>query len=261
MNHRTVLRMTGIAAVTAALLVAEPALPPEMGVGQGVVQGFTSQNLIVGTRGYDVDELQNRLHYLGYYNGKIDGQFGWLTYHAVRWFQSRFGLPVTGKVDFNTKQKLVEATKGWHYHGGHSSSAAHQKGRSGGSSGSTLTRTAGLSASDLNLMAHVVYGEARGESYEGEVAIAAVILNRLRSSKFPHSIPQIVYNPGSFTAVSDGQVNLQPDAQAKKAVMAAVHGWDPSLGALYYFNPATASNKWIWSRPEIITIGHHIFCR
>lgn len=110
-------------------------------------------------------------------------------------------------------------------------------------------------------MAHAVYGEARGESFTGQVAIAAVILNRLKDPRFPHSVPAIIYQPGAFTAVADGQINLQPDASATKAVLDAVHGFDPALGAVYYFNPATATSPWIWSRPQIVRIGQHIFCR
>ena len=113
----------------------------------------------------------------------------------------------------------------------------------------------------INLLDHVVSGEARGEPYEGQVAVAAVILNRMKDPRFPHSIPAIIYAPGAFTCVSDGQINVPPDPSVKKAVNAAIHGWDPTMGAVYYFDPATATSKWIWSRPEILKIGHHIFCR
>ncbi|MCL6549179.1 MAG: cell wall hydrolase, partial [Alicyclobacillus sp.] len=116
-----------------------------------------------------------------------------------------------------------------------------------------------LSASDLNLMAHVVYGEARGEPFEGQVAVAAVILNRLHDPKFPKSIPAIVYQPGAFDCVNDGQINLQPNREAMQAVIDAVNGWDPTHGALYYFNPAKTSNAWMWAQPELVMIGHHIF--
>jgi N-acetylmuramoyl-L-alanine amidase len=172
-----------------------------------------------------------------------------------------------------TRQKLVAATKGWHYRpagaSGSSSSSASQSASSGGSSAAgsaaaadALPSTAGgLSQSDLSLMAHVVYAEARGEPFEGQVAVAAVILNRLKDpSKFPHTVAGIIYQPLAFTSVQDGQINLTPNAQAKEAVMDAVEGWDPSHGATYYFDPATATSPWIWSKPEIVTIGHHIFC-
>ncbi|OYD09740.1 spore cortex-lytic enzyme prepeptide [Paludifilum halophilum] len=117
-----------------------------------------------------------------------------------------------------------------------------------------------LSKNDIQLMANAVHGEARGEPYTGQVAIAAVILNRLEAGKFPDSTSGIIYEPGAFTAVSDGQINLSPDEQAKKAVMDAVNGQDPAAGAIYYFNPDTATSDWIWSRPQIKRIGKHIFC-
>ncbi|GGE11165.1 hypothetical protein GCM10011571_10590 [Marinithermofilum abyssi] len=118
-----------------------------------------------------------------------------------------------------------------------------------------------FSANDLQLMANAVYGEARGEPYIGQVAIAAVILNRLESEKFPNTVSGVIFQPGAFTAVSDGQIYMSPNQKAKKAVMDAVNGWDPVIGALYYFNPATATSSWIWGRPQVKRIGKHIFCR
>ena len=119
------------------------------------------------------------------------------------------------------------------------------------------------SASDLQLMARAINGEARGEPYEGQVAVGAVILNRVKSSKFPNTIAGVIYQSGAFTAVADGQINV-PIAEGStvlKAAQDAMNGWDPSGGALYYFNPNTATNKWIWSRPLIKTIGKHRFCK
>lgn len=113
---------------------------------------------------------------------------------------------------------------------------------------------------DLQLMANAVYGEARGEPYEGQVAVAAVILNRLESPDFPNTISGIIFQPLAFTAVADGQIWLEPNDRAKEAVIDAMNGWDPSENALYYFNPKTATSKWIWSRPQIKQIGEHIFC-
>ena len=127
-------------------------------------------------------------------------------------------------------------------------------------SSSTSTSTS-VNSSDLNLLARVVYGEARGEPYTGQVAVAAVVLNRVKSSKFPNSISGVVYQNGAFDAVADGQINMTPDATAKKAAQDALNGWDPSYGAIYYFNPNTATNKWIWSRPMTVTIGKHRFCK
>ncbi|WP_420908756.1 cell wall hydrolase [Brevibacillus humidisoli] len=118
-----------------------------------------------------------------------------------------------------------------------------------------------ISGNDLKLMANAVYGEARGEPYIGQVAIAAVILNRVKSSSFPDTPSGVIFEPRAFTAVADGQIWLTPNDQAKKAVQDALSGWDPSDGCTYYFNPATATSKWIWSRPQVKKIGKHIFCR
>ena len=127
-------------------------------------------------------------------------------------------------------------------------------------SSSTSTSTS-VNSSDLNLLARVVYAEARGEVYTGQVAIAAVVLNRVKSSSFPNSIAGVIYQSGAFTAVSDGQINLTPNETAKKAAQDALNGWDPTYGCIYYFNPNTATNAWIWSRPHVITIGKHRFCK
>lgn len=117
--------------------------------------------------------------------------------------------------------------------------------------------------SDVQLLARAINGEARGESYEGQVAVGAVILNRVNDSRFPNSIAGVIYEPGAFTAVSDGQINVAiPDnSTVVKAAQDALNGWDPTGGAVYYFNPNTATNSWIWSRPQIKTIGKHIFCK
>lgn len=119
------------------------------------------------------------------------------------------------------------------------------------------------STSDLQLMARAINGEARGEPYEGQVAVGAVILNRVRSSSFPNTIAGVIYEPGAFTAVSDGQINVSiaEDSTVYKAAQDALNGWDPTGGAIYYFNPDTATNKWIWSRPLIKQIGKHRFCK
>lgn len=118
------------------------------------------------------------------------------------------------------------------------------------------------STSDVQLLARAINGEARGEPYEGQVAVGAVILNRVKSPKFPNTIAGVIYEPGAFTAVSDGQINvaISEDSTVVKAARDALNGWDPSGGAIYYFNPATATNKWIWSRSLIKTIGKHRFC-
>lgn len=117
--------------------------------------------------------------------------------------------------------------------------------------------------SDVQLIARAINGEARGEPYEGQVAVGAVILNRVKSSKFPNTIAGVIYQSGAFTAVSDGQINvpIASNSTVVKAAQDALNGWDPTGGAIYYFNPNTATNKWIWSRPQIKAIGNHIFCK
>ena len=120
-----------------------------------------------------------------------------------------------------------------------------------------------VNTSDVQLLARAINGEARGEPYEGQVAVGAVILNRVKDSKFPNTIAGVIYQSGAFTAVADGQINvpIEEGATVVKAARDALNGWDPTDGAIYYFNPATATNKWIWSRPLIKTIGKHRFCR
>lgn len=215
------------------------------------VYSFGKQILKVGSRGGDVYELQGRLSYLGFYTGKIDGQYGWRTYNAVRYFQWKFGMKVDGLVGSKTKLMLWKATKKWSpgmTAGGQSQSASPAK-------------TTSYGSNDVNLLARTVFGEARGEPYTGQVAVAAVILNRVESSKFPKTISGVIYQPGAFTAVSDGQIWLDPDSEAFKAAHDALNGWDPSGNALYYFNPNTATSDWIWSRPQIKQIGDHIFTK
>ena len=119
----------------------------------------------------------------------------------------------------------------------------------------------GNGSNDLNLLSKVVYSEARGEPYVGQVAVAAIVLNRVSNSSFPNTVAGVVYQSGAFDAVSDGQINLTPDSTARKAAQDAINGWDPTYGCIYYFNPSTATSKWIWSRPQVITIGKHIFCK
>ena len=118
-------------------------------------------------------------------------------------------------------------------------------------------------ASDIQLMARAINGEARGEPYEGQVAVGAVILNRVKDSRFPNTIAGVIYQSGAFTAVSDGQINapIAEDSTVYKAAEDAMNGWDPTGGCVYYFNPNTATNKWIWSRPHVVTIGRHRFCK
>lgn len=191
-----------------------------------------------GSRGQEVIEIQTKLKRWGYYSGNVDGIYGTQTLEAVKYFQRKNGLTVDGIAGTKTLQAMgITSTS------------------SGTSTGSTTN------SNDLNLLARLVYGEARGESYTGQVAVASVVLNRLKNSGFPNTIAGVIYQSGAFDVVSDGQINLTPNQTAIKAAQDALNGWDPSYGAIYYFNPSTATNKWIWSRPMTVTIGRHRFCK
>jgi N-acetylmuramoyl-L-alanine amidase len=214
-------------------------------IPQNNVKAFTGQVLQIGAVGEDVIELQSRLKYNGYYTSKVDGVFGYNTYWAVRNFQKNFGMPVDGIVGATTKARLVKATK-------------YIK---DGNTGAGANVPNGYSQNDIQLMANAVYGESRGEPYVGQVAVAAVILNRVSNPAFPKTVSGVIFEPGAFTAVADGQIYLTPNETARKAVLDAVNGWDPSENAIYYFNPDTATSAWIWTRPQIKQIGRHIFCR
>ncbi|MGI6358723.1 MAG: spore cortex-lytic enzyme [Bacillota bacterium] len=205
------------------------------------------RNLYWGNTGNDVYQVQLRLIRWGYMQGGADGVYGAKTFQAVRLFQSRNGLNVTGNVDASTYRALGFSPKV-------GAPPAVNKTPAVASTGVT-------SSGDLHLLAKIIYGEARGEPLEGQVAIAAVVLNRVRSPLFPNTISGVIFEPRAFTAVADGQFYLQPDQTAYKAAQLALDGWDPTYGALYYFNPATATSPWIWSRPYIMTIGRHRFCR
>ena len=191
-----------------------------------------------GSRGDEVIQIQTKLKRWGYYNGNIDGIYGSQTQEAVRYFQRKNGLTVDGIAGPATLKAM----------GIYSSS-------SGSSSSSTSN------SSNVNLLARLIYGEARGEPYTGQVAVGAVVMNRVKNSSFPNTVSGVIYQSGAFDAVRDGQINLTPDSTAKKAAQDAINGWDPSYGAIYYFNPSTATNKWIWSRPMTVTIGRHRFCK
>ncbi|MEH7437240.1 spore cortex-lytic enzyme [Neobacillus drentensis] len=256
---------------------------------------FSGQVIQKGAVGDDVIELQSRLQYIGYYNGKIDGVFGWSTYWALRNFQYEFGLPIDGMAGTETKAKLAKASKYneqfvkkqintgkkfTHYGGVDQSkqtapspkeptqkapAAPAPKGNAP-KAATTKKPTAantpnGFSQNDIRLIANAVHGESRGEPYIGQVAVAAVILNRVNSSTFPNTVSGVIFEPGAFTAVADGQIWLTPNESSKKAVMDAINGWDPTGEALYYFNPDTATSGWIWGRPQIKRIGKHIFCK
>lgn len=234
---------------------------------------FSNQEVQRGAFGDDVVELQARLQYLSFYKGEIDGKFGYGTYWALRKFQESYGLPVDGIAGKATKDKLannsdfdkayvdkqIKSGNRFTYYGGVPLDQQVKKG-GGSNSTSSMQLPAKYSEQELQILANAVYGEARGEVYEGQVAVAAVILNRLESPEFPDTISEIIFQPGAFTAVADGQIWLEPNERAKQAVLDAINGWDPSENALYYFNPKTATSKWIWTRPQIKQIGEHIFC-
>jgi len=248
----------------------------------GAEAAFSKTTLKYGAVGQDVRELQGRLKHLGYYNGVIDGDFGWKTLKSVKTFQSRFGMKADGVVGASTKLKLYNATKNWRpgadtaggakagaktgtktgaQAGGGTAASKPKPAAAGGAKTIAPSSHRGFSSNDLKMMANAVYGEARGEPYEGQVAVAAVILNRVDSASFPNTPSGVIFQPGAFTAVADGQIWLTPNESAMKAVQDALNGWDPSDGCLYYFNPVTATSKWIWSRPQYKRIGKHIFCR
>ena len=189
-----------------------------------------------GSRGEEVRQIQTKLKRWGYYNGNVDGIYGSQTLEAVKYFQRKNGLKVDGIAGTQTLNAM-----------GITSSSSNQSSTS--------------NSNDVNLLSRLIYGEARGEPYTGQVAVGAVVLNRVKNSSFPNTIAGVIYQRGAFDVVSDGQINLTPNDTAKKAAQDALNGWDPTYGAIYYFNPATATNKWIWSRPMTITIGKHRFCK
>lgn len=190
-----------------------------------------------GSRGSEVTQIQTKLKRWGYYTGNIDGIYGSQTLAAVKYFQRKNGLKVDGIAGTKTLQAM-----GIYTSSSSSSSSANN-------------------SSNLNLLARLVYGEARGEPYTGQVAVAAVVLNRVKSSSFPNTVSGVIYQAGAFSVVSDGQINLTPNQTAYNAARDALNGWDPSYGSIYYFNPNTATSSWIWSRPHVITIGNHRFCK
>ena len=183
-----------------------------------------------------VKTVQTKLKRWGYYTGSVDGIYGPKTKAAVVLFQKKNGLSADGIVGVKTAAALGISL-----------------------STSSKTTSNSISNSDLTLLAKAVYAEARGESYVGQVAVAAVILNRVKSSKFPNTISGVIYQPYAFTCVNDGQINLTPNQSAYNAAQDALNGWDPTYGAIYYYNPKTATSSWIKTRSTTITIGKHVF--
>ena len=188
-----------------------------------------------GDKGDQVTLIQQKLKQYGYFSGTVDGVFGKQTYDAVVWFQRKNGLKVDGAVGESTAAAL----------------------------GITLTGSvsaASYNESETYLLGRLVHGEARGEPYTGQVAVGAVVMNRVEHPSFPNSISGVIYQPGAFSCLQDGQWDEPVADSAYRAAREALAGADPTGGAIYYFNPQTATSEWIWSRPEILTIGNHRFC-
>ncbi len=190
----------------------------------------------IGSRGEEVRQVQKKLKELGLYNGSVDGIYGVNTQKAVRQFQKNCGITADGIAGPKTLLYL-------------------------GLGSGTSSSAGGYSSSDIYLLAKVIGAEARGESYTGQVAVGAVVLNRVRHSSFPDSISGVVYQSGAFSCVRDSNWSVEPNDTAKKAARDAINGWDPTGGAIYYYNPAKTSNQWIRSRPVVTTIGKHVFCK
>ena len=185
-----------------------------------------------GSTGTVVKQIQTKLKSWGYYSGSVDGVYGSATEAAVRAFQKKNGLTVDGKAGPQTLKAM-------------------------GISDSTA---AGSSGGDVALLARLISAEARGEPYVGQVAVGAVVLNRMKHPSFPNTMSGVIYQPGAFSCLQDGQFNRPVADSCYRAARDALNGWDPSGGAIYYFNPATATSKWIWSRPLLVVIGKHRFC-
>lgn len=185
-----------------------------------------------GSTGNVVVQIQTKLRDQGFYSGPVDGIFGSATEKAVKSYQARYGLSVDGKVGTQTLAAL---------------------GISAGSASSSGNN-------DVALLARLISAEARGEPYSGQVAVGAVVMNRIKHPSFPNTLSGVIYQSGAFTCLTDGQFNQPVADSAYRAARDAMNGWDPSGGAIYYFNPSTATSKWIWSRPLIVTIGKHRFC-
>lgn len=188
-----------------------------------------------GSTGSQVKTLQTKLKNWGYYTGSVDGIFGSRTTAAVKYFQRKNGLTADGIVGSKTAAALGMSI--------------------------TTSSSSGYSSSDTYLLARCVYAEARGEPYLGQVAVAAVVLNRVKSAKFPNTVSGVIYQPWAFTCVNDGQINYSPNSSALQAAKDALNGWDPTNGCLYYYNPATATSRWIWSLTIMLSIGSHNFAK
>jgi len=216
-----------------AVLFLVTMLVPEKAEAQVVLE--------VGSSGENVTKVQKRLIQYGYLNGNADGKYGEETRNAVRWFQRTNGLSVDGKVGPKTAAALGVTLS------------------SGGANSSSSSAT--IISSDHRLLAKLVYAEARGETYKGKVAVAAVVLNRVASSSFPNTISGVVYQKGAFTCVSNGSINNTPTNECIRAALEAMNGWDPTNGCLYYYNPRLTDDQWIRTRTVVTVIGNHKFAK
>ncbi len=199
-----------------------------------LAQSFPALSLSkYGSSGSEVRSIQTRLTELGYFSGKIDGIFGSQTKNAVVKFQKDYGLTADGIAGSETLKALRINSE---------------------------SSTSKFTQSEISLLARIISAESRGEPYTGQVAVGAVILNRIDHPSFPNTLAGVIYQPGAFSCINDGQVNEAVSESAKKAAQDAINGWDPSGGAIYYYNPAKSTSKWIFSRPVICTIGAHRFC-
>jgi N-acetylmuramoyl-L-alanine amidase len=194
---------------------------------------YGQANIFWGSKGDEVKTVQTKLKNWGYYNGSVDGVYGYKMYQSVKKFQKKNNLKQDGIVGNATKKAL----------------------------GIQAKKKATSRSDEIYLLSQAITGEARGEPYIGQVSVGAVILNRIKDSRFPHSIAGVVYQPGAFTAVDDGQINMKPTQSCIKAANDAINGWDPTGGAVYYWNPATATSKWIWRLKPIYKVGKHWFAK
>ena len=203
---------------------------------------YAAKVLEVGSSGSDVTRVQQKLIQWGYLTGSADGRYGEKTRAAVELFQRRNGLAVDGRVGPATASAMGVTLSG-----------------SSAGGGAATAASASIISADHRLLARLVYAEARGESYKGQVAVAAVVLNRVASASFPNTISGVVYQSGAFSCVSNGSINNTPDSSAIRAARDALNGWDPTGGCLYYYNPRATSDKWIRTRTIKTVIGNHSF--
>ncbi|KAB3535305.1 spore cortex-lytic enzyme [Alkaliphilus pronyensis] len=203
------------------------------------IERVNGQNLYWGSRGDDVRELQTKLQRWGYYDGPISSVYGPQTFEAVKDFQRANGLAVDGVVGPQTRAAL---------------GMSQQRVTAAASTGQGVSRS-----DDINLLARIIHAEAKGEPYEGKVAVGAVILNRVRNPAFPNTMAGVIYQPCAFEPVKNGSINQAADDEAYRAARDSLNGWDPTGGAIYFWNPATATSRWIWTRQITLRIGRHVF--